>query len=72
VPETKNVLLRLDPELSDDLRAVAEVEGRTVSDVAREAIAELIDKRRRDKQFLVKLDENLARHERLLRTFRER
>jgi predicted transcriptional regulator len=72
VPETKNVLLRLDPELSDDLRAVAEVEGRTVSDVAREAIAELIDKRRRDKKFLIKLEENLARHERLLRAFRER
>jgi predicted transcriptional regulator len=72
VPETKNVLLRLDPELSDDLRAVAEVEGRTVSDVAREAIAELIDKRRQDKKFLVKLEENLARHEQLLRAFRER
>jgi predicted transcriptional regulator len=72
MPETKNVLLRLDPELSDDLRAVAEVEGRTVSDVAREAIAELIDQRRRDKKFLMKLEENLARHERLLRAFRDR
>lgn len=72
MPETKNVLLRLEPELSDHLRAVADVEGRTVSDVAREAIAELIEKRRRDKKFLAKLEENLARHERLLRAFRER
>jgi predicted transcriptional regulator len=72
VTETKNVLLRLDPELSDDLRAVAAVEGRTVSDLAREAIAELIDKRRRDKTFLQKLEDNLARHEQLLRAFRER
>jgi predicted transcriptional regulator len=72
MPETKNVLLRLDPELSDHLRAVADVEGRTVSDVAREAISELIEKRRRDKKFLAKLEENLARHERLLRAFRER
>lgn len=70
--ETKNLLLRLDPDLSDDLRAVADVEGRTVSDLAREAIAELVDKRRRDRKFLAKLEENLARHERLLREFRER
>ena len=72
MPETKNVLLRLDPELSDHLRAVAEVEGRTVSDVAREAIAELIEKRRRDRKFLAKLEDNVARHERLLRAFRDR
>jgi predicted transcriptional regulator len=72
MPETKNVLLRLDPELSDHLRAVADVEGRTVSDVAREAISELIEKRRRDKRFLAKLEENVARHERLLTAFRER
>jgi hypothetical protein len=71
VPETKNVLLRLDPELSDHLRAVAEVEGRTVSDVAREAIALLIEKRKGDQGFLTKLEANLARHERLLRAFRE-
>lgn len=72
MPETKNVLLRLDPELSDHLRAVAEVEGRTVSDVAREAIAELIEKRRRDRRFLAKLEDNVARHEGLLKAFRDR
>ena len=38
---TKNLLLRLDPELAGQLQTVAEVEGRTVSDVAREAIAAL-------------------------------
>jgi predicted transcriptional regulator len=62
----------LEPELSDRLRAVAEVEGRTVSDVAREAIAELIERRRRDRKFMARLEENVARHERLLRAFRER
>jgi predicted transcriptional regulator len=71
MPETRNLLLRLEPELSDHLRAVAEVEGRTVSDVAREAIAELIERRRRDRKFLARLEENVARHERLLRAFRE-
>ena len=63
--------MRLEPELSDRLRAVAEVEGRTVSDVAREAIAELIERRRRDRKFMARLEENVARHERLLRAFRE-
>ena len=69
--DTKNVLLRLDPELADNLRAVAEVEGRTVSDIAREAIAELVEKRRRDKRFLRKLDDNVARHAELLRALRD-
>ena len=69
--DTKNVLLRLDPELADNLRAVAEVEGRTVSDIAREAIAELVEKRRNDKRFLRKLDENVARHTELLRALRD-
>lgn len=70
MPDTKNVLLRLDPELAENLRAVAEVEGRSVSDVAREAIAELVDKRRRDKRFLRKIDENVTRHAELLRALR--
>ena len=69
--DTKNVLLRLDPDLAENLRAVAEVEGRSVSDVAREAIAELVDKRRRDKRFLRKLDDNVTRHAELLRALRD-
>ena len=43
--ETKNMLLRLDPELAERLQTVAEVEGRSVSDVAREAIAALVEQR---------------------------
>ena len=70
--DTKDVLLRLDPDLAENLRVVAEVEGRTVSDVAREAIAELVDRRRRDKRFQRKLDDNVARHAELLRTLRDR
>ena len=69
--DTKNVLLRLDPELAESLRAVAEVEGRSISDVAREAIAELVEKRRRDKRFLRKLDDNVTRHAELLRALRD-
>jgi hypothetical protein len=47
------------------------VEGRSVSDVAREAIAALVEQRRSDAQFSRLLEENLARHERSLRRLRE-
>jgi predicted transcriptional regulator len=68
---TKNMLLRLDPELAERLQTVAQVEGRSVSDVAREAIAALVEQRRSDAQFSRLLEENLARHERSLRRLRE-
>lgn len=64
--QTKNMVLRLDPALAERLAAVAEVEGRTVSDVAREAIAALVEARRNDKRFICLLEDNLARHRRLL------
>jgi predicted transcriptional regulator len=63
---TKNMVLRLDPDLADLLATVAEVEGRSVSDVAREAIAALVAARRADKRFRRQLEDNLARHQRLL------
>lgn len=68
---TKNMVLRLDPELADLLATVAEVEGRSVSDVAREAIAALVEARRNDKRFRRLLEENLARHQRLLDLLRD-
>ncbi|MEU8221655.1 ribbon-helix-helix protein, CopG family [Kribbella sp. NPDC048915] len=67
---TKNILLRLDPDLAERLQTVASVEGRSVSDVAREAIAALVDQRRRDDRFSQLLEENLARHEESLRRLR--
>jgi predicted transcriptional regulator len=60
------MVLRLDPALAERLAAVAEVEGRTVSDVAREAIAALVEARRSDKRFRRLLEDSLARHRRLL------
>ena len=64
--QTKNMVLRLDPGLAEMLATVAEVEGRSVSDVAREAIADLVGARRKDKRFRRLLEDNLARHQRLL------
>jgi Arc/MetJ-type ribon-helix-helix transcriptional regulator len=68
---TKNLLLRLDPELAQRLQTVADVEGRTVSDVVREAIVKLVEQRRGDKRFLRLLDDNLARHQQALKLLRD-
>jgi uncharacterized protein (DUF1778 family) len=68
---TKNLLLRLDPELAERLQTVAEVEGRSVSDLVREAIAKLVEQRRSDKRFLRLLDDNLARHQQALKLLRD-
>ena len=68
---TKNLLLRLDPELAGRLQTVADVEGRPVSDVVREAIAALVEQRRSDERFLRLLEDNLARHRRALDLLRD-
>jgi predicted DNA-binding protein len=68
---TKNLLLRLDPELAGRLQTVADVEGRPVSDVVREAIAALVEQRRGDERFLRLLEDNLARHRQALDLLRD-
>jgi predicted DNA-binding protein len=68
---TKNLLLRLDPGLAGHLQAVAEVEGRSVSDVVREAITTLVEQRRGDERFLRLLEDNLARHRQALELLRD-
>ena len=67
---TKNLLLRLDPDLAERLQTVADVEGRSVSDVVREAITALVEQRRGDERFLRQLDDNLARHQQALQMLR--
>ena len=68
---TKNIVLRLDPELAERLQTVADVEGRSVSDVLREAVAELVAQRHRDERFIQLLKENVARHQRMLEALRD-
>ena len=68
---TKNLLLRLDPELAGRLQTVADVEGRPVSDVVREAIATLVEQRRGDERFLRLLEDNLDRHRQALDLLRD-
>lgn len=64
--DTKNMTLRMSEELADQARALAEVEGETVSDVIREALTEHIERRRRDPEFQERLKRNIERHEKLL------
>jgi predicted DNA-binding protein len=68
---TKNMVLRLEPGLAERLEAVAEVEGRSVSDVVREAITSLVEERQRDERFIQLLEDNLARHQRILQMLRD-
>jgi predicted transcriptional regulator len=68
---TKSLLLRLDAELAGRLQTVADVEGRPVSEVVREAIATLVEQRRSDERFLRLLEENLARHQQALDLLRD-
>jgi len=71
VAETKNLLLRLDPALAERLHAVAEVEGRTVSDVVREAIAGHVERRQDDPAFARLVRASIDRHSRLLASLAE-
>ena len=64
--ETKSMTLRMSEDLADQARAVAEVEGTTVSDVIRVALAEHVERRRRDPEFKKMLKRNLERHQKLL------
>ncbi len=70
MPDTKNLLLRLDPDLAERLQVVASVEERSVSDVVREAIAALVEQRRTDKGFQRRLRATTRRNEAILRELR--
>ena len=64
--DTKSMTLRIDEALAERVRTIAEVEETTVSDVIRDALAEHVDRRRRDPEFQAMLQRNLRRHEELL------
>lgn len=64
--DTKSMTLRIDENLAERVRTIAEVEDTTVSDVIRDALAEHVERRRRDPDFQAMLKRNLRRHEELL------
>lgn len=71
MPPTKNLLLRLDPELAQELSAVAAVEGRPVSEVVRDAIRELVEAKKRDKEFQAQVKRSARRYTDILNKLRE-
>ena len=64
--DTKSMTLRMDDRLADKVQTIADVEGTTVSNVIRHALAEHVERRRRDPEFRVMLERNLQRHQELL------
>jgi len=59
----KAMTLRLDDKSAAELEAVARVEGTPVSEVAREAIVEHVERRRQDKSLQAQLHE-IIEHDR--------
>ena len=64
--DTKSMTLRMDERLAEKVQSIAEVEGTTVSNVIRDALAEHVERRRRDPDFQAMLQRNLQRHQELL------
>ena len=65
-PETKNMTLRMEEGMAENVQAIAEVEGTTVTEVIRTAITEHVDRRKADPEFQKMLKRNLERHSKLL------
>lgn len=64
--DMKNMTLRMDEALAENVQAIAEVEGSTVSDVIRNALSEHVDRRKADPDFQKLLKRNMERHAQLL------
>lgn len=58
---TKNMTLRLDPELAARVEALAEIESLPVAQVVRSALSSHIERRKREPDFRAKLQLQLAR-----------
>lgn len=65
-PEMKNMTLRMEEGLAENVQAIAEVEGTTVTDVIRTAVSEHVDRRKADPAFQKMLRRNIERHAQLL------
>lgn len=64
--ERKAMTIRLDPEQAAELEAMAEVNGGPVSEEIRQAIAEYIEAKRKDKGFQARLKASIERHREIL------
>ena len=62
----KVMTIRLDEEQAEQLAAIAQTEGVSVSQAIREAIAELVEARRKDAAFQERLRASVERNRKIL------
>jgi predicted transcriptional regulator len=62
----KAMTIRLSAEQADELETVATVDNQPVSEVVRAAIAEHIERRKKDEQFQDSLQDRINRAQRML------
>ncbi|HWX46269.1 MAG TPA: ribbon-helix-helix protein, CopG family [Solirubrobacteraceae bacterium] len=52
---TKNLTVRLDEELAADTEALARAEGMSLNETVKQALAEAVERRRRDPKFKARI-----------------
>lgn len=67
----KAMTLRLDDEQAEDLAAIAQADGVTISEAVRSAIERHIDERRKDKAFKKRLKSIIAENQEILKRLAE-
>lgn len=68
---TKNMTLRLSDEQAAELDAIAQVENVPVAEAVRQALAEHIAARRKDRAFQERLKASIQRNQEILRRLAE-
>jgi len=63
---TKNITVRLPDELAADAEALARVEGQSVNETVKQALAEAVERRRRDPEFKARLRRFIEEDQELL------
>ena len=63
---TKNITVRLPDELAADAEVLARVEGQSVNETVKQALAEAVERRRRDPEFKARLRRFIEEDQELL------
>ena len=63
---TKNLTVRLPDELAADAEALARVEGKSVNETIKDALADAVQKRRRDPKFKARVRQIIQEDRELL------
>ena len=63
---TKNMTVRLPDDLAADAEALARVEGQSVNETVKQALAEAVERRRKDPKFRARLRRIIGEYQELL------